>query len=123
MDLIGCLVEVLCDYPTQGYLYTRDPETNNLLLLSNYNPTSAKFSRLTLVTGTAVQEITRIENSEEPCLRERIRQSHSLQEILECSRDESTPNTLQVSKETEQRRDRLVHLLEQVSEVGVGRGE
>ncbi|GJD09904.1 hypothetical protein Gasu2_41240 [Galdieria sulphuraria] len=119
LDNIGYFIQILCkqEVTVQGYLYTGDPHTNNLLLLSNYDPTTTKFTQLTLVMGSAIQKITRIEHTEEEQQllfnRRRIRQASHLEEILECS-VEGVVNTVDqpVVVNTEERLHKLLQLLD-----------
>ncbi|KAK4522442.1 hypothetical protein GAYE_HTGSCF06PCTG21G0329 [Galdieria yellowstonensis] len=107
---IGYLIEVVCTQEIQvkGYLYTVDPNTNNLILLNDYDPTTTKFHQLTLVMGSAIQEMKRLQVTEEPELTNRIRQTDQVEQLLV---QQHTTETTQVSSAIEQRRNKLLELL------------
>ncbi|GJQ11993.1 hypothetical protein GpartN1_g3784.t1 [Galdieria partita] len=116
LDNVGYPIHIFCrqEIQVQGYLYTEDPDTHNLLLLSHYDPTVGKFTQLTLVMGSAIQSITRIEITEEELqLSYRVKQANQLEQVFEFS-DESKVNTLdsQVSKDTKERCNKLLELLD-----------
>jgi Sec-independent protein translocase protein TatA len=112
---IGYLIEVVCTQEIQvkGYLYTVDPNTNNLILLNDYDPTTTKFHQLTLVMGSAIQEMKRLQETEEPELTNRIRQTDKVEQLLV---QQHTTETTQVSSAIEQRRNKLLELLNKVKE-------